>query len=411
MMTKNLKNELDRRELLTLVKKLITINSENPPGDMKEISDYIKSYLEDSGASVELFEPVKGKISILSKIGEPPYLALNGHMDTVPVGDLNKWKYNPFSGKTVDGYIYGRGASDMKSGLSILIYLYRKFINFENNMKRGLLLIITGDEETGGIYGTKWILENIDLKISSCIIGEPTEIDNIEIGQKGSLWLHLKSKGESAHGSLNDYKGKNAIDNLINFYNEMRDILNSLNNKISLNEELKILMNKSKKRMARIMNDNYVSNALDHITVNMGLINGGVKVNIIPDFAEADIDIRVPIGIKTEYVKRNILDLQKKYDDILVEIKNYSEPNFTLPSKEIIRTFKKIFKKYNMRLDTTFQWASSDARYFRYRDIPTIQYGPATLEGIHSYNERIKINDIIFAGRIYNDVLKINLGL
>ncbi|MGC8620307.1 MAG: M20/M25/M40 family metallo-hydrolase, partial [Thermoplasmata archaeon] len=110
-------------------------------------------------------------------------------------------------------------------------------------------------------------------------------------------------------------------------------------------------------------------------------------------------------------VKLSVQNL-KKDKDIDIEIKNLSEPNYTLPSAEIIKTFKNIAKKYDILLDTTFQWASSDARYFRYRNIPTIQYGPATLEGIHSYNERVRISDILTSYKIYNNVLnKILLDL
>ncbi|MGC8726383.1 MAG: M20 family peptidase, partial [Thermoplasmata archaeon] len=81
-MNKKFDLELNKMELINLIKNLISINSENPPGDMKDISIYIKSYLEENGASVEKIEPEKGKISLISSIGDPPYLVLNGHMDT-----------------------------------------------------------------------------------------------------------------------------------------------------------------------------------------------------------------------------------------------------------------------------------------------------------------------------------------
>ena len=140
--------------------------------------------------------------------------------------------------------------------------------------------------------------------------------------------------------------------------------------------------------------------AIDHPTINFGIIRGGTKVNIIPDRCELEIDVRIPIGLPAAEVTSRIRRIVEKYGE--VEFVNVGEPNYTPPNSEIVRIVKKNVREIvGIEPRPFLEWASSDARHFRRANIPTIHYGPAEMEGIHGYNEKVKVEDLINAAKVY----------
>lgn len=116
--------EARQEELLSLCSDLIRIPSVNPPGDMEPVTSFICGYLDRHHISYEVLRPTPQTPNIVATIGKKGgrRLILNGHSDVVPPGNLEKWDFDPFSGKIQDGTIYGRGASDMKCGLAGLLF-------------------------------------------------------------------------------------------------------------------------------------------------------------------------------------------------------------------------------------------------------------------------------------------------
>lgn len=398
-------DRLDREKLILLASDLIKINSENPPGDVSDIADFIRQQLGSNGIDSEVMEPESGKISIISKIGPPPYLVLNGHMDTVPVGDKSLWSSDPFSGKITDDEVLGRGASDMKGGLAGILYAFIKASELEKNFRSGIMFMVVPDEETGGQYGTEWILDKTEIhkQASAALVAEPTEIDNIEIGQRGSMWLNFQSKGISAHGSLSPYVGKNAIIELFKALESIQDIT-----KIEANVDpsLKNIIEESKKTMQQAVKAPGASNAINHVSINLGKFSGGTKVNMVPDHAEAEVDVRIPVGMKNEYVRQMMSEKLAGHDGVTFKTIVSRDPNWTSPDSKIAKSVEsKIKDLLDINPTKTYQWASSDARYFRYRNVETVQYGPATIDGIHSYNESVKIKDLIGTTMVYMGVI------
>ncbi|WP_243671292.1 M20/M25/M40 family metallo-hydrolase [Vulcanisaeta sp. JCM 16161] len=106
-------------QIIDLTSRLIQIPSVNPPGYTVNIAGFIKDWLNNLGFRSEVREYAKDKPNVIARVGRgKPVLILNGHMDVVPPGDETKWVYPPFSGKVVEGRVYGRGATDMKGGLA-----------------------------------------------------------------------------------------------------------------------------------------------------------------------------------------------------------------------------------------------------------------------------------------------------
>jgi len=114
-----------RNEIPNLTSKLIQIPSVNPPGLTADVANFIRDWLSAHGFSSSVYEYARGKPNIIAKVGSGrPVLILNGHMDVVPPGDETRWTHPPFSGRIIEGRVYGRGATDMKGGLAVIMTVF-----------------------------------------------------------------------------------------------------------------------------------------------------------------------------------------------------------------------------------------------------------------------------------------------
>jgi len=397
--------EEDRQEVIDLSSKLIRIPSENPPGNTIEIIEFIKDWLKNRKINnVTILSKEKTKPNLIVEIGSGnPVLALNGHADVVPAGDRARWEFDPFSGEIKNGLLLGRGASDMKAGLAGIIYAFRLIAKYKDSLKGTLRLIVVSDEEVGGECGSGYLYAKHKkyMEADGCIIAEPSDSGKggCTIGQKGNLWVKFSAKGMSAHGSLGPYVGDNAIVNLSKLIPKA-DIIRSIQSNPP--SDTLSVMKHSKEDIVKKYGKPEIANVFDHVTVNIGLIKGGDAPNIVPALAEMVWDMRVPIGIGTQKVMNKIQEITKDSSGISVKILEKGEPNYTPIDTRIIQSLAKNVKKIiGMDLNATYQWASSDARLFRCIGTPTLQFGPSISEGIHSFNEKVKVDDIISATKVY----------
>lgn len=397
--------ENSKDELISLCSQLIQIPSENPPGDSTEITNFIDQYLKEAGADTKWHESAEKMYNIVSTIGENAdgkHLIFCGHSDVVPVGDRSKWDFDPTSGDIVDGWLLGRGASDMKAGLGGIMYAFALLKKRNIELPGLLTLAIVPDEETGGEYGVPWLLERSLIKGDGCLISEPSSPFNPTIGQKGSYWFKLKVYGEPGHGSLSPLAGNNAIINMMDAINEVRKLWDL---EIEVPEEVKPLIGKSKKYMREVEKDRErFQPVLEHVTYNIGKIQGGTKANIIPESCEVEIDCRLPFGITQDEVTK-FLTIKLDSLGIKYEISRFgfrSNANYTSAEDPVCKaivdniTYVTGHEAYGV-----MQWASSDARHFRDFNIPVLQYGPAYLPSIHGYNEKVKVEDIVRCCKVY----------
>lgn len=406
---KNIWKEIDKRkkELIDLCCELVKIPTENPPGEMETITNFICTYFNEHGVENKVYRPKPNKPNIVAEYGKDngKKLIFNGHADVVPAGDLSKWDFNPYCGDVKDGKILGRGTSDMKAGLGSAIFVMCLLAELNIPLDGKLFLTIVPDEEISGELGTKWIVENGIVSGDACVVAEPTGYDNCEVGQKGTLWVKFKAEGVSAHGSLSPYVGDNAIVKLIKVLDEIK-CLTGLHGEYE--GEVEKVIKESKIVAKESLNKIGVENIIDHVTVNIGRINGGTKTNMVPDTAEADVDIRIPLGVSTQIVIDAIDKIINglPFEGITYTYSWRSEPNNVSINSDIVKAVKRNAKDVlGIDISATYQWASSDARYFRYAGIPTIQYGPANTEGIHSYNETVDIKDVINSAKIYAGII------
>lgn len=391
-------------ELVQLVSELIQIPSENPTGSQRPVVDFVENYLKAVGIPYEETGNNPEFPCIVAKLGsdEGFSVILNGHLDVVPAGDRSQWSFDPFCGTVTDKQILGRGTSDMKAGVAGLLFAMKILKESGADLKGNVRLHLVSDEESGGEYGSTWLCEHgYAEKADACLIAEPTSSNDIEIGQKGGLHIVLKAAGKSAHGSLGGFKGDNAILKMAKVLDQMPRLTTIEGH---FKESQRHALENSIRSTEEKVGEPGSGEVIRHVSANVGLISGGTRPNMVPDYCEAIVDVRLPIGVD----HREIVDMLDSIiaecgvEGITYDLHWKSEGNYTDEDAVIVQTVKKNAEAvWGVEVIPAYQWASSDARAYRAQGIPTIQYGPANTEGIHSYNENVDIEDVVNAGQIY----------
>lgn len=387
---------LQEHDVVALCRRLIRIPSENPPGDMRAVAGFVAETLSAWKLEPEWLEPAPGRVNLLASIGPDhgPTLVFNGHLDVVPAGDAERWARAPFGGEFAEGLIWGRGAVDMKGGVAALMTAFRSLAAAD--LPGRIVLALVPDEETGGAWGTRWLLEQARFHADGALIAEPSGPGISTIGQRGALWLKVRSRGAPAHGSLSPYAGTNAISKLV----DALPIFTSLAGRTGeFPVALHDMLRRSKAHMHSLAGGD-ATQALDHVTVNVGTIHGGTKVNVVPEEAVAEVDIRVPLGCSTAAIRAEI-ESALASRDVTIDVSDMSEPNYTSPSARVARALVSAVEAAAGRgLEFILQWATSDARHFRAAGIPAVQYGPWG-QGIHGFDEAVHADHLLHCASVY----------
>lgn len=402
-------DEIDRTadELLDLAGDLIRVPSENPPGDCTEVAALIVDRLRSAEAPVDVHDAGDGRVNVVSHTGcsatDERHLVFAGHHDVVPVGDTTRWLFAPFAGDVVDGYLRGRGASDMKAGLAGLIHSYLLMRRLGVPLAGRLSLASVADEEAGGPLGADWLLDQRVLDgATGAVIAEPAERSHPTIGQKGSNWFRLTTQGIPGHGSLQPLHGTNAnllaakaVLALQKLWDMVPDPPQEVRDLIALSKAY------AEER------EGYqpgIGAVFEHVTVNIGSINGGSATNVVADSCVVEVDTRVPIGLTRDQVLDQVRTLlaDAGVTATIEPIGFRSEPNWTLPTEPIVAELVGVLRDISdPNAKGVLQWASSDARTFRNHGIPVLQYGPAELATIHGLDERAPAVDVVLAAKVY----------
>ena len=249
---------------LALTRDLLRYDTINPPGEEQACARHVGPLLEGAGFAVAEYEFGPRRTSLVARLGgraDTPPLCFTGHLDVVPLG-ARPWTREPFTGEIDGSRLYGRGASDMKSGVAAFVVAVTA-LAARLRESPGVVLVITASEETfcegsrhlaslGGVLG----------QAGAIVVAEPT-CNYPFVGHKGALWLRAHATGVTAHGSMPE-RGVNAV------YKAARAAL----------------------RLEQFRFDTAPHPVLGAPTLNVGTFHGGINVNSVPDAAEIGIDIR-----------------------------------------------------------------------------------------------------------------------
>ena len=272
----------------------------------KKLAQYISDYLAKYNIKTQLFEGNPGQFNLYAKIGPDVDggIILSGHTDVVPTEGQN-WLTNPFELVKKKNKLFGRGSCDMKGFIAVVLATIPKLKI--SKLKKPLHLIFSYDEEIGCVGIQKLIpfLKKIKPKPSFCIVGEPTEMKLVNM-HKGKKNFLVSFKGIESHSSLIE-NGVNAIDYCAGFINFLKDLQKIL------------IKTKSHKKFDP-----------PYPTINIGKIQGGLAVNIIPENCELEFEIRDTPNLNTEKIINKIKVFLKKTEKEMKEKNKKCSVNFKI---------------------------------------------------------------------------------
>jgi len=378
-----MKNKIEK-ELLHILKEIVKIDTCYPPGSSKLFSNYVKKYLKKSNLFVKSLGVDKEKTNIVASNhnSSKKSLVFNSHIDTVrPI--ISEWKSNPFNLKIDKKFSYGLGAVNCKGSAAVHLYLAKNLKKLFPNLKSNIDFTFVTDEENLGPDGTRYLRKIKKINPHTLVLGAPTNNDFV-IEERGVFWIEVEVFGKTSHAG-EPHKGENSIE-------KSSKIINSLN--ISYKKILKkydVGVHKS--------------------TINVGMINGGENVNVVPYKTKIVIDRRIT---HKENIKKSFDQIKSfiKKIDRSAKIKfltgtnpfKSNKSNFYLA--ELSKSKKLITKRKAKFLSSI---GVSDGRYFADDNVNIINIGPGTGSEGHKSNEKLINQDIVDYFLILKDFLsKIN---
>jgi len=366
-------------ELVNFCAELVRTDSQNPPGDTGRLANLIKTRLsalpDIELRSIVAKEPAVNLVATVKGTKPGRRLVFNGHLDTFPIGDPAPWTTNPLGGEIENGKIYGRGACDMKAGIAASVMAFELLAGCREDWNGEVVLALVGDEETGGVWGTQYLLANIEEAVGDAMInGDAGSPLVARIGEKGNLWIKVCATGVPNHGA-HVHLGKNAIETLLS---ALEPVLALRNTPCPLPNDIAGTIEEAR-TVSEPLSGMGESDTLRNITVNLGHIKGGLNINTIPASAEAMLDIRLPPGVTIPDVKASLADALDDLPNISWEVLSECAPNWTEPNHELVRLIHaNAAEVTGGEVAVNLRPGFSDARFYRLRGVPSVVYGVAS---------------------------------
>jgi succinyl-diaminopimelate desuccinylase len=366
-------------DALQLTRELLQFNTINPPGAEQACAQHLGDLLKRAGFTVDYAEFAPTRTSLVAKIGgvkgRRP-LGFTGHIDTVPLGSA-AWKADAFGASLEGGRIYGRGSSDMKSGVAAFVVAALRMVEQLKNGP-GVTLVITADEECG-CGGATYLVKQGKLlgEVGALVIGEPTANYPL-VGHKGAFWLDVKTHGITAHGSMPE-QGDNAIYKAAAAITKLRDF--------DFETPAHALMGAP--------------------TLNVGTVHGGLNINSVPDSTVIGVDIRSIPGQDHALLQsrmQRMLGETVEVTPTLDVASIYSDP----AQPWIQRVFDVTQSRLGARPQAKTATYFTDAAVLKeaYRDIPMVVLGPGEPQLAHQTDEYCLVDRIEESVAIYSELIK-----
>ena len=376
-------------EIVQIAQQLVRIDSVNPPGNEEEVARWVADVLESEGIQTELQSVEPGRPNLLGIVGsarDTPGLLLCAHTDTVPFGDRSQWEVEPLGGELKEDRLWGRGATDDMGNLAAMIAALIGIQRSKADLKNPVVLAAVCDEEVGhkGIHA---FLAHDWAKVRMALVGEWSSARKIILGYRGAVAMEVVVHGRGAHGSRPEY-GINAIDKMVE----------------------KVLPCSKATPMAFETSELF---AQSHPTFNVGVIEGGTKINMVPDRCRAFVDIRIMPGQSAlevfEQISNEVRALQEREEGLKVEVllRGATDPFLTRRDSLLVEHLSASVREVTGAEPSYFGKSSTcDGNIIsRELGIPVVVYGPGN-PSTHGPNEYVDVPDLIDAASVLFDFTK-----
>lgn len=431
-------------EAIKHFQKLLQFDTTNPPGNEKPCAEYVAGVLKNAGYETHLFDSAENRANLVARFssgGNEGPLLLSSHLDVVPA-DEEHWKHPPFSGNIADGYIWGRGAVDMKNmtAYCLMTMLLLKELNMK--LKRDVIFLSVADEEAGGDFGSKWMVRHKpdiiraeyglnELGGFTLHIGN-SHVYPVQIAEKGFVWFKLKVKGEPGHGSIPHdenpvLKLARVIDKIhknplpLHVTDVARNFITALANELPFPKSaiFKLALNPSLSNfiIKKVLPDKNQANAIFaqlHNTISPTGLAGSRKVNVIPSQAEVICDGRILPGqtIDSFFAElKNIL----AGEDIEIEVINSGIPASFPSDTPLFRTISDVLQQNDpgCKVLPYLVVGYTDAKYYEELGVTTYGFSPVKLPPdliftklYHGHNERIPVDGFKWGLKTFFEVVE-----
>ena len=376
--------------------KLVVIRSDNPPGRTAEVIEYIRTFLDTLGIGSKITLTKTGHNNLITT-GTGSRLLLCGHVDVVPALDEG-WTHPPFSGTIRDGFVWGRGATDMKGGCASLLAACHMLVDQGKEVTATCAFVC--DEETGGQHGIRYLLAKKMIKPTDCLIAEPSPVRHPCIGQKGLCRLGMKFTGTPAHGSLYPAVGVSAVMEALSLLEQVKALHDR---EYPVDERLKEIIDRSSGVLEEEFKIHNVSEVLKKLMYNPGVIKGGEKSNVVAQHCDLDLELRVPWGCS---IPELVEEITSHAPSMKIISQTTHDPSMTDPSCRLVTvTCNEVERVYGGTVFPIVQWAASDARHLRLCGFNVIEYGPGEISTLHAVNERVSIDGLKKASAVYAGIM------
>lgn len=367
---------------LQLTRELLHFNTINPPGMERDCARHLGKLLGAAGFEVKYHEFADARTSVVATIGgnqEKPPICFTGHIDIVPLG-MAAWSKDPFTGETDGDRLYGRGSTDMKSGIAAFVVAAIKLAPFLKNSP-GIVLVLTASEEVG-CEGAKYLADAKLLdRAGAIVVAEPTA-NYPYIGHKGLMWVEIETKGKTAHGSMPE-EGENAILKM----GKVIDQLEHFDWKHECGVDCHHVMGKP--------------------TMNIATIHGGLNTNSVPDSVKLTVDVRTVPGIDHVHLCHSIQSLIGDMGHVrkLVDTPTlYSEPDEWIES--VYEAATPFIDSRPAPKTIMFSTDGADLKRGYGGTIPTVILGPGQPELAHQTDEWCSVQRIDQSVEIFERVMR-----
>lgn len=393
--------EADRQTHIKFLQEFVQAASPNPPGDTRLAADVVVNFLQRNGITPEIIAPQSAMPNVVHDFdctnSQGPRLIMNGHMDVFPVGSsAPDWHRDPWSGDIHNGRLHGRGTVDMKAGTAASIIAYTYLYKFRSHLRGSVGLCAVSDEETGGKFGARHLLEQHgDRWKGDCMINaEPGGIETIRFAEKGTLRLTFTIRTKGAHGAyLHRTKSATRIAaQLICDLAAIEGIVPDLDPG---------LVEYMKRQDVRDAIDQCMGKGAADIalkpTLNIGVIQGGLKVNMIPAKCVFEADIRLPLGLTRDVVLKEINAILQNYPEATLEVQEAaSNPAAGCAHDHsmvqiLARRSGEVTGKPALAIPSL---GATDCKFWRYHGVPAYVFGVSP-ESMAAVDESVSVDEFI----------------
>ncbi len=395
--------DVEREQLVQFFRDFVRIDTSNPPGDTRAGAAFISRFLEASGIAHRVIAPQETMPNIVASFeGAAPgrHLVLNGHIDVFPIGDRSRWSRDPLCGDVVENCVFGRGSVDMKCGTTASVFTFAYLHSIRDRLKGKVTLTVVSDEETGGRWGSGYLVENHPEVLGDCVLnGEPSSRHTVRFGEKGIFWLRFRVKTPGAHAA----------------YPHLSASATKIAARLVLElEKLEEIRPETPPAIARMLARADVREAMERglgrgavetagrLCVNIGVLQGGVKVNMLPGDCLIEADFRLPVGLSRAHVLEEIRAIMRRFPEVTFE-----EPPDTIdatasdPDHPMLKIIQDNAERVaGVRPVPVVTLGGTDCRFWRAKGVPAFVYG-CLPDRMGAPDERVPVTEFL-------DVVKVH---